>query len=148
MKQFSMILFKSGERNKINGSLSFVEDVKNFDIVSWITVNDRFGKRTNLFNVTVDGCRILENVNNNFNPILGSILQTIKKFVYNLPPRCPVKKNRTLTVSNYFYDEDMLPPYLPVGSFTPFFGIITKDVYAYKIFLTARVEDKSGRGRH
>ncbi|XP_059216755.1 uncharacterized protein LOC106094993 [Stomoxys calcitrans] len=136
-------------RMKLNGTLVFLKDLKDFSIINWLVINRSNGKRSTLYNITVkDGCQYLENSFGKISPIFLAVLQNVRKFVPDLPNKCPFRKNRLITVRDFHYDEDMFPPYLPEVNFSCVLGMQSKRSYIFKIFLTGHSANNSSASVH
>uniref|UniRef100_A0A1I8Q4T8 Uncharacterized protein n=1 Tax=Stomoxys calcitrans TaxID=35570 RepID=A0A1I8Q4T8_STOCA len=127
-----MQMLETGKRKRIRGNLSYVEDIYEFSIISWTHIIRNNGQRHIVYNITIDGCQFLENTLGKSNPIFGGVMKNVKNFMPELPPKCPIKKNKLLTVNNFYYNEEMFPPYLPDANFSAVIGLISQKTYAFK----------------
>ncbi|XP_013104104.2 uncharacterized protein LOC106084746 [Stomoxys calcitrans] len=145
-KSISMELVRIDGHNKINGSFSFVNDLHAGGIRNWATLNQNNGRQPLLYNISIDGCQFLENLRGKFNPIFGVVMQLLKKYVRELPAKCPLRKDQIYTIMEFYYNEDIFPPYIPDANFTAFLGISHNQTYAFSVFLTAHVKSKNSAG--
>ncbi|XP_059220553.1 uncharacterized protein LOC131995684 [Stomoxys calcitrans] len=142
--KLSLQLHKVNKRLKINESATFVNDINDFSVVNWSVNINPNGKLSTLYNVTFDqGCKLLDNSFGKANLFFGVVVKNVKKFIPEIPSKCPLKKIRLLTIRNFDYDEDMFPPYMPEFNFSCVAGLITEKRYAFKVFINGHVASKS-----
>ncbi|XP_075156833.1 uncharacterized protein LOC142230085 isoform X1 [Haematobia irritans] len=142
IKTMTLTLSKYDRRMKINGSFSFVGDVREFNMINWIQIYRPNGKWVNLYNTSLEGCKFLDESLARMNPIIDGIHRNIKKYVINLPSNCPIKKDTFVLVNKFYLDENLFPPFIPNLNWSSFFGITIKNQYAYKVYTTGHSEQK------
>ncbi|XP_075170494.1 uncharacterized protein LOC142242869 [Haematobia irritans] len=140
-RTLSMDLIESDSRNKINGSFSFVEDMKKIVLINWLKSTINRGSK-NLYNVTLDACQFLDKSMQKVNPFYAGLLKLLQRFIPEIPSKCPMKKNQIYSLRNFYYNEEVFPPFLPELNFSTVFGMLHKNKYAFKIFITGHVEEK------
>ncbi|XP_013107447.2 uncharacterized protein LOC106087086 [Stomoxys calcitrans] len=138
----SVELIHEDGRNKLNGSFSFAQDFNDLHIFNWVILNRPNGKRPTLYNVSVSACKFLDNSAKNLNPIFATVLQLLKKYITGFPRKCPLQKNLEHLMKGIYFDEDMMPPYLPENNFTGVIGFMRANIMGFKVTLKARVESK------
>ncbi|XP_075157526.1 uncharacterized protein LOC142230783 [Haematobia irritans] len=135
----SLKLIKHDGRMKLNGSFSFTEDMQEANIIHWTQVHKSNGKLMNLFNISIEGCKFLDKSLGRMNPLIDAAIRNYKKYLKNLPSKCPLRKNRVIFVNKFYYDENLFPPYIPSINVTGMIGMVTNEGSAFKIFLTGHI---------
>ncbi|XP_059220556.1 uncharacterized protein LOC131995685 [Stomoxys calcitrans] len=142
----SIYLLDCGAHKKMYASVSFMENIDTLQITNWVQLKRNTGKTATVYNITIDLCDFLENNYNVKNLIFNVVMKLFKKFLKGLPSKCPLKKNKTLLLRGFYFDEDMFPPYIPDTNFTGFIGLSQRNSSLLKSFITARVESKAKQG--
>ncbi|XP_005190005.1 uncharacterized protein LOC101897829 [Musca domestica] len=143
MKNVSLKLIKFNKHNAINGSFTFAENIRDFQFINQVDSRKRNGKRWLVYNVTINGCQILENTLGKSNPIFDVLMNEVRKSIKNLPRRCPLKKDTEISLLNLYYNEEMFPPYLPSGTFDTFLMLTSKKKMMLQIETITYVEARN-----
>ncbi|XP_061388175.1 uncharacterized protein LOC133323234 [Musca vetustissima] len=143
IENVTLKLINYNKHNAINGSFSLAEDVQEFEISNRILSRRRNGKQWQMYNITINGCAMLDNSLGKSNPIFDIVMKEIRKCVINLPKRCPLKKGTVISILNLHYNEDMFPPYLPSGTFDSVYMLTTRNTVGLKILTTSYIEARN-----
>uniref|UniRef100_A0A1I8PAW9 Uncharacterized protein n=1 Tax=Stomoxys calcitrans TaxID=35570 RepID=A0A1I8PAW9_STOCA len=142
-KVFTIKMIESKDRNKLNGSFGFTQDMYALNVVNWLTFGGANGKQQRMYNVTANACQYLDKSIGSVNPFLLSVFALMRKTISDFPPRCPAKKDEIYSMLNFYIDEEQLPPYLPRNfKYNVFFGVLHKSKYAFKVFIDGHTEDR------
>lgn len=105
VKSVSFKLIASNRHNAINGSFVFAEDINEFQISNRIVSRKLNGRYWQLYNVSINGCHLLDNSMGKRNPIFDVVMKEVRKSIRNLPNRCPMKKvGLQYKMYIYFFD--------------------------------------------
>lgn len=80
------------------------------------------------YNVSVNGCEVLENKYGKQNPIAGAVMRRVTHLITNMPKKCPVPKVRYICL--FFEDKIII---LPV-----FFANLGNGIFDYKFLFKWR----------
>ncbi|XP_073841553.1 uncharacterized protein [Musca autumnalis] len=137
---FYLKLFPYRNSNALNGSLILRRDIKEFYLGHSVKTKRANGRTWLLYNVTVNGCDVLQNKLGKQNPIAGAVIQQVKQLIHNVPTRCPAKKGIEFSLINFYLNEEILPFFVPIINFTATFHMLTKTDFIFKVNVTASIE--------
>ncbi|XP_075167940.1 uncharacterized protein LOC142240111 [Haematobia irritans] len=140
MSHFSLQMYNANGRNKVNGSFSFAINMNEMQLVNWVKLKKNDGKRPTIYNVSIDLCNYFGNPVTSWNPIAAGRIKILENYIQKFPKKCPVKKNRVFRVVAMYYDEALLPPYVPIVNFTGVLALVKGGTLAYKITVDCHVE--------
>lgn len=92
VEDFYLKVFPYRKSNAFNGSLKLRRDVQEFYVRHWTTSIRRNGRVWTVYNVSVNGCDVLENKAGRQNPIAGAVIKTVRDLIINVPRKCPLSK--------------------------------------------------------
>ncbi|XP_073843121.1 uncharacterized protein [Musca autumnalis] len=127
----------------MNGTYSILEDISEFKVVTSLSTRRPNGKLWTVFNVTFNGCDLLDPQELQGNPIAVSYLKEVRKFLPDLPKKCPIKKNIDYSLRYLLFNEDKFPTYLPVKRYFIFFGVTRMDRLIAKFNIVGEVISKN-----
>ncbi|XP_073838728.1 uncharacterized protein [Musca autumnalis] len=146
VKFCNFTLIPYNNHQAINGNIFFRKDIYNISVVHWVTSFKSDGRLWVLYNITMNGCQLLEDKFNNLNVITKAVVQGIKQKMPALPNGCPFKKDVNHALSHFYLDEEMLPVFVPNIKFETAFNLLSNNEYFFKLRLTAHIESITGKG--
>ncbi|XP_059220568.1 uncharacterized protein LOC131995690 [Stomoxys calcitrans] len=145
MKNVNFKLIDYNKRKAINGSFTLTEELHELQIVHWVAGTKSNGQFWNVYNITLDACKILENTYGKINPLASIFINELKKHMKDLPKKCPFKKDKPYSVINFHLNEELFPPYLPEIVFGATLGFVRYNELFANFTITAYVESKNGQ---
>ncbi|KAL7015982.1 hypothetical protein ACKWTF_016755 [Chironomus riparius] len=112
---------RKNEQTVVNVRSELLENIEDELYAQFSTYEkDSDGVYKHLVNATLNACNILARVKSH--PILRLIIKELLKSS-NFPMACPIKRG-LYYMKDFVLNEDMLPPFIPLGSFMSIIRII------------------------